>query len=107
MDKRKHASTYAKVVTLQARMKREFFLQASMEAPMLEKGVMYGEVDTRKSGSTNAEVGLMCDEGDAKALVEAQHSCAAFLQGDFIDREVYVILPKEFTSTRPEGREAN
>ena len=31
---------------------------------------------------------------------------AAFLQGDFIDREVYVIPPKEFTSTRPERREA-
>ena len=54
---------------------------------MLEKGGMYAEVDTRKKGSTNAEMGLMCDEGDAKALVEAQHSCVTFLQGDFIDRE--------------------
>ena len=61
--------SYAEVVTLQPRMKREFFLQASMETQMLEKGVMYAEVDTRKNGSTNAEVGLMRDEEDAKALV--------------------------------------
>merc|ERR1711867_172763 len=87
-------------------MKREFFLQASMEAQMLEKGVMYTEVDTGQNGSTNAVVGLMYDEGDAKALVEVQHSCAALLQGDFIDKEMYVIPPKEFTSTRPERREA-
>ena len=44
--------------------------QASMEAQMLEKGVMYAEVDARKNGSTDAEMGLKCDEGDT--LVEAQ-----------------------------------
>ena len=36
---------------------------ASMEAPMLGKGVMYAEVDARKNGSTDAEMGLICDEG--------------------------------------------
>ena len=30
---------------------------------------------------------------------------AAFLQGDFIDRTVYVIPPKEFVSTRPKRQE--
>ena len=85
---------------------RESSLQVSMEVPMLEKGVMYAEVDTGQNGSINAEMGLMYDEGDAKALVEVQHSCAALLQGDFIDKEMYVTPPKEVTSTRPERREA-
>ena len=31
---------------------------------------------------------------------------AAFLQGDFIERTVYVIPPKKFVPTRPERQEA-
>ena len=33
---------------------------------------MHAEVDTRKNGSTDAEVGLVCDERDTKAFAEAQ-----------------------------------
>ena len=52
--------------------RREFFPQASMETPMLKRGVMYAEVNTRKNGLTDAEVGLMYDEVDTKACVEGQ-----------------------------------
>ena len=58
---------------------------------------MYAEVDTGQNELTNAEVGLMYDEGDAKTLVEVQHSYAALLQGDFIDKEMYVLAAAMFT----------